>query len=95
MIQTELKVSNNILSAQVTVTDAATLLFPERAFRNSGLLLNTDATVNMFIGGSTVTITTGYRVKAGEAIEYTAFNALYAVVASGTIVAHTIEEFGI
>lgn len=52
------------------------------------LARNVDATLSVFIGDSTVTTSTGFEVRAGEAIRFslTDGQSLYAISASSVVV---------
>lgn len=59
---------------------------------NSTILIQAPAAVDLFVGGPTVTATTGYPVRAGRevAFDFTG-ERLYAVVATGTATAYVLR----
>jgi hypothetical protein len=79
-----------VKSAQVTVTTTAAKLEDEgqEMAGDTVFIRNTDAAISVFLGGSGVTNTTGFELKAGQQIGPLAFDSadapLYAVAASGT-----------
>lgn len=57
------------------------------------MIRNKDASASIFIGGSTVTATTGFEVFAGEALslDLVAQDALYGITASGNVNCDVIQ----
>ncbi len=82
----------NFSNAQVVVSNsAATIVVPANATQRSAVLRNTDATITMYVGGSSVTSATGMPLKAGESIAIDTTAAIYCRAASGSPVAAYIQ----
>jgi hypothetical protein len=78
--------------SQVTVSSSsATQLIGANAARRSVLITNNDASINIFIGGASVTVTTGHLLKAGLSMTLPYVGAVYAKAASGSPVASVSE----
>lgn len=78
--------------AQVTVSNSvATQLIAANAARRAVLITNNDASIKMYIGGATVTTTTGHLLDAGLSMTLPYVGAVYARAASGSPVASVSE----
>lgn len=77
---------SNLATAQVSVTTAATLIASARPNRDSLLITNTGAT-DVWLGGATVTTTTGVLLPGskGASVSLPYAGALYGIVASGSV----------
>lgn len=80
-----------ITTGQVSITTTATQVVASDT-RNSVVILNQDAAINMYIGVAGVTSSTGILLKAGSSITITNNAAVFAVAASGTPVAGYLVE---
>jgi hypothetical protein len=68
-----------------TSTTAAAVIAADSTRRRRTILIrNLDASVSVYIGGSTVTTSNGMLIKAGESITISTSATVYAVAASGT-----------
>lgn len=65
--------------ADITVTNAATVLEGQRGDRVGLVCTNNDGAVNVRIGDSTVTATAGVRLKAGASITATSRASIQAI----------------
>lgn len=83
-----------ITTAQVTVSDSATLIATIPSVGASVLITNTDSSTTMYIGGSGVATDTGHRLLPGQSIgnTYAPGDNIYGIVASGTVVAHYLMD---
>ncbi len=81
--------------ATVTVSTSATVILAESPSRRGFIIRNTDASVSIYWGNSTVTASStkkGLELKAGESISVTRIrSAIYGIVASGTVAVCVIE----
>lgn len=85
------------LGRRVTVAATATLISQASTTNATSitvLVRNTDASVSMYLGSSTVTTGTGFELLAGASISITltGVEALYAIVASSTARADVLER---
>lgn len=81
-------------TAQITVTDVPVALTSPESSRDS-VLVHNDGGGDIFVGDSTVSDTTGFKVavNARESFTVHAGDALYAVTAAaGTATAHVFEN---
>lgn len=76
----------------VTVTGTATLVAAENTFRTALSCTNTDASIGVRWGDSTVTTTKGQRLPAGMSIEIKARGAVYMIAESQTVSVSCTEE---
>lgn len=60
----------------------------------SALVMTNRGAVAMFLGGATVTVTTGYELPSGQGLTFQLDEgeALYGIVAAGTAEAHVLER---
>lgn len=82
-----------VVGARVTVTTSPTLISRSGSELGPVLIKNTGAAA-VYLGGATVATTTGYELAAAETISLmlAADEALYGIVASGTVVLHKLEN---
>lgn len=81
-----------IITGQVNVTTSATLL-AAASLNRQNLIVSNHGSDTIFLGGSGVTISTGYALGAGGSIQLPSFsgNALYGIVPSVTSLADVME----
>jgi len=78
--------------ADVTVTNAATLVLAANAFRSALNCTNTSATVHVRWGDSAVTASTGQRLPAATAIEIANIGAVYMISEGANVTVSCTEE---
>lgn len=78
---------------QVSVAASATQIVSTRATRRGVIIKNTDASATIYLGGATVTTSTGHALAAGEAITIPTTIAVYGIVASSTATATYLEVY--
>jgi hypothetical protein len=78
--------------ADVTVTNAATLVAAANASRATLNCTNTSASVNVRWGGSDVTATTGQRIPFGAAIEIRNIGAVYMISEGANVTVSCTQE---
>ena len=78
--------------ADVTVTNAATLVAAANASRATLSCTNTSASVHVRWGSSSVTATTGQRIAAGAAIEIRNIGAIYMISEGANVTVSCTEE---
>lgn len=84
--------SGSISAAQNTVNTTASIISAANTSKNSVTVKNTGST-DMFVGPSTVTAANGFLIEAGGGCaSFNIRGALYAITASGSTTASTIEE---
>lgn len=80
--------------SQNTLSTTAEKILSDRPTRKSALILNTDATISVYVGtNSSVSSSNGFVIKAGASLSVTAGIEWWAVAASGTPVIAIIEEW--
>jgi hypothetical protein len=86
--------ASGFATSQVNVGTTATLLANGRDTRKAILItVDTAATTPVYVGGSTVTTSTGFRLNAGDAMELNTTAAVYGIVSSGTVKVYVVEEY--
>jgi hypothetical protein len=88
--------SRTLTATQVTVATTATLIAAANPNRKFIEIVNTDAAVNVFIGGSGVTTSNGHAIYPGGAGKLTLRGAIttaaiYGIVAASTEVVTVLE----
>jgi hypothetical protein len=84
----------NYATSQVTVSSSsATQLLSVNATRRAALVTNQDASINIFVGASNVTTSTGHRVAPGLSLTLPVTGAIYAKAASGSPTASVTEVY--
>lgn len=76
---------------KISVTTSATLLKASNSTRRSIVILNEDGT-NFIRVGPTTTLTSGFRLKAGESININTTGAIYAVADTATCAVSFCEQ---
>lgn len=86
--------SDNMATGQVTVATTATQIVAARTGRSSVTIVN-DGTVDVFLGGSTVTTTTGELLAGvkGQTLTLNTSAAVYGIVATGTETVTYVENY--
>ena len=86
-------VDGAVTSARIAVTTSPTLISQSGSEIGHALLKNTGA-ASVFLGGADVTTTTGYEFAVGETLSITlgSNEALYGIVATGTVLVHKLEN---
>ena len=79
-------------TTQVTVGETATVLVPAVAFDQTAYVHSASGTI--YIGDSTVTTSTGYKMDNGDKLTLGVgdHEALYAITASGTALAYVLYQ---
>ena len=73
----------NLATAQVALNaSTATSIASARSTRRSALVTNTSTTVNVYVGGSAVTASTGQLIAPGNSLSLPVVVALYAIAAT-------------
>lgn len=84
-------------SPRVTVTTDGTLLATGGPSGSSFIVRNDDAAADLFVGQSGLTVAANsYRLKADRSlsVELSPGEEFYGIVASGSVIAHTIKTRG-
>lgn len=71
------------ISNQVTVTDVATQVAPNRAGRNTVTIKNTDGANSIYVGNEDVTASTGLEIGPDQGITIETEHAVYAICSGG------------
>jgi hypothetical protein len=81
----------SVAAAQITVGTSATQLQAREGDGHSLCLRNAGA-VDVYLGASDVTTSTGFKLAAGEtmALDLLAAEAVYGIVASGSCIVHVL-----
>lgn len=91
-----LVIASPLLSAitpgRTTVAVTATLIYTA-ATGGATVLIRNAGTASVFLGGSTVTTATGFELLAGDTVTLPigALDTVYGIVASGTVIVHSLE----
>jgi hypothetical protein len=82
-----------VIAARVTVTTSPTII-SQNSSDVGPLLIKNKGAASVFLGGASVTPETGYELEAAEAVSITlgSNEAIYGIVASGTVVLHKLEN---
>lgn len=80
-------------NSQVTASTSAGTLVIARPTRRTCLVRNTDAAINVYIGGATVTNANGMILKPGESTVITAVTLWQVIAASGSPVVAVVDEY--
>jgi hypothetical protein len=84
----------NFAPTQVTVSSvSATQLVAVRSTRRGVLVTNNDAAIAIFVGGASVTTSTGHKLAAAASISIPTTAAVYAIAASGSPTASVSEVY--
>lgn len=88
-------VANRFNTEQFIATGSATLIVQQRDLRQRVILKNTSLTSGefVFIGGATVTDSTGYRLDPGESQDFRTTAELYVITMGTNITVDVFEEF--
>lgn len=85
--------AETIANSAVTVTDSATLIIAARTGRKALIILNNSAG-DVYIGGTGVTTTNGFKLTTGQSFsDYATGAAWYGIVASSTANMRVIEVY--
>jgi hypothetical protein len=83
----------NMAATQVTVTNSATQIVAANTTRRAVVIVNTDASNAVFIGGAAVTASTGIKLAAGASISIPTVAAVYGITSSSTAVVGELEVY--
>lgn len=84
----------NLATGQVTVSSStATQLLTVNATRRAALITNNDAAIAIYVGGASVSTTTGHKLAAGSSMSIPFIGAIYAIAASGSPTASASEVY--
>lgn len=82
-----------IVGARIAIGTTPTLI-AETASGVGPVLIKNAGAASVYLGGPTVTATSGYELVAGDAVSITlaADEAVYGVVVTGTVIVHKLEN---
>lgn len=84
--------ATGLATTQNALSTSAEIVLAANQSRSFCEVKNTDASISIYIGGPTVSTSTGHLLKPGEAFSAEDYSgAIYAVAASGTPTVTTIE----
>lgn len=85
--------SASVVAGRVTVTTAPTLISQSGSEIGPALIKNMGPDA-VYLGGAQVTTTTGYQLSMNETLSITlgSGEAIYGIVASGTVILHKLEN---
>ena len=86
-------ITEKVAVTRTAVATSATLICAARGGRRKAVILNEDASINVFTGDASVTSSTGQRLSAGAAKVVNHGAALYACSARGTPTVSVEEEY--
>lgn len=83
-----------VYSGQATVNNSAAALGSQILINGATVKNDPDSAVNIFVGGSGVTSSTGFKLKPGESVSVPAANVsnIYVITASGTSTAYWLAN---